>query len=74
MHLGQAAAWTDEDVIDHTIGRGDLAMAVMPRELDQFQQVKCGERVRAPEDGFNLRSPCGPARRPPHHHDGLSGH
>jgi hypothetical protein len=24
----------------------------MRRELDQFQQVNCGERVRAAEDGF----------------------
>src|SRR4051794_25858724 len=68
----QPRAGTDNDVVDHGVRRCDFAVAVMPCELRQFEDVEGGVRVFTEErldGGSTLSAPISSARA--HGHDGI---
>lgn len=48
---------TQQDVLDDLVGRGYLSIAVMPRELHEFEEIKSGLDVPVGEQFPNARPP-----------------
>ena len=49
----QLSLGTQQDLVDDVLGRCDVGVAVVPRKLSQFEQIKHGGSGPRPEHGFD---------------------